>query len=126
MNKKLPKGVRAALFDMDGVLLDSMPMHARCWKESMSLFGINMPEEEAFFIEGMRGLDICKMKAREQLAREITDEEAQRMYDAKSKAVEESPQPITMPGGKELMEKMKRDGLNIDRCLTTCNVASQV
>lgn len=111
--KKLPKGIRAALFDMDGVLLDSMPMHARCWKESMSLFGINMPEIETFQIEGMRGLDICKMMALRELHREVSEEEAQKMYDAKSKAVEASPQPVTMPGVKHLMEQMKRDGLKI-------------
>ena len=113
MNGKLPTGIRAALFDMDGVLLDSMPTHARCWRESMRLFGISMPDIETYRIEGMRGIEICKMKAREQLNREISDEEALKMYDEKSKAVDSSPKPKTMDGVKHLMEQMKADGLKI-------------
>ena len=111
--KQLPKGIRAALFDMDGVLLDSMAIHARCWREAMQQFGIDMPEIETYRIEGMRGLDICHMKAREQFGRDITDEEAQKIYDAKSAGVDSTTPPPTMPGVKELMTKMKADGMTI-------------
>ena len=34
---------KAVLFDMDGVLYDSMPLHAIAWQESMKKFGIHMP-----------------------------------------------------------------------------------
>lgn len=33
---------KAVLFDMDGVLYDSMPHHAIAWQKSMAQFGINM------------------------------------------------------------------------------------
>ena len=33
---------KAVLFDMDGVLYDSMPNHAIAWQESMAKFGIHM------------------------------------------------------------------------------------
>ena len=36
----LPKAV---LFDMDGVLYDSMENHAYAWEEAMKKFGLNVP-----------------------------------------------------------------------------------
>ena len=38
---------KAVLFDMDGVLYNSMPNHAYSWHKSMATFGIDMTEAEA-------------------------------------------------------------------------------
>ncbi|HEY6779674.1 MAG TPA: beta-phosphoglucomutase family hydrolase [Thermoleophilaceae bacterium] len=35
---KLPDGIRALLFDMDGVLTDTASVHARAWKETFDVF----------------------------------------------------------------------------------------
>jgi beta-phosphoglucomutase len=35
----------AILFDFDGVLVDSEPVHFECWKEVLAPFGINLPWE---------------------------------------------------------------------------------
>ena len=48
---------KAVLFDMDGVLYDSMSHHARAWHESMRHYGRAMTEEEAYEHEGMRGVE---------------------------------------------------------------------
>ena len=39
--------LKAVLFDMDGVLFNSMPYHAKAWNKTMSQFGFNLSEEEA-------------------------------------------------------------------------------
>lgn len=104
---------RAVLFDMDGVLYDSMPSHARAWHEAMKKFGIDMPAYEAFEVEGMRGVEICQNKVREQLHREITEEEAEMMYQEKAKCFASYGQPTKMEGVEMLMRKMKADGLRI-------------
>ena len=44
---------KAVLFDMDGVLYDSMPNHAYSWHTSMASFGIDMDEAEAYKYEGI-------------------------------------------------------------------------
>ena len=41
------EGFKAVLFDMDGVLYDSMPHHAIAWQQSMRRFGIDMTPADA-------------------------------------------------------------------------------
>ena len=51
---------KAVLFDMDGVLINSMPNHAIAWQRSMASFGINMSKEDAYATEGARGVDTIR------------------------------------------------------------------
>ena len=75
---------KAVLFDMDGILYDSMPNHAIAWQESMARFGIQMTADDAYATEGARGVDTIRQMVLRQQHREIDEEEAQRMYDVKS------------------------------------------
>lgn len=104
---------KAALFDMDGVLYDSMPNHAYSWHTSMASFGIEMSEADAYAYEGMRGVETIKKIVKEQRGVEITDEESQRMYDEKSRIFSTRPMALMMEGVKELQEKMKASGMKI-------------
>ena len=104
---------KAVLFDMDGVLYDSMPNHARSWHESMKTFGLDMPPEDAYKYEGMRGVETTKLLARGQWNREISDEEAQRMYDEKTRMFSLCPKAGVMDSVKELQQDMKADGMKL-------------
>lgn len=53
MNNKI-KGV---LFDMDGVLVDSMPYHAKAWREVLLEEGIPLTLHDIYSREGMSGND---------------------------------------------------------------------
>lgn len=101
------------LFDMDGVLYDSMPHHAVCWHEAMAKFGINMTEHEAYMYEGMRGVETICQVVKEQQGREISEAEAQKMYDEKARLFGLLPEAPIMDGVKELMQKIKQSGLQI-------------
>ncbi|MCR5242915.1 MAG: HAD-IA family hydrolase [Prevotella sp.] len=98
---------KAVLFDMDGVIFDSMPNHARSWHKAMKQCGIEMTEDEAYEYEGMRGVETIKMKARQQWGRDISDEEAQRMYDLKTQYFAACPPTEKMAGVESLMKKIK-------------------
>ena len=104
----------AVLFDMDGVLYDSMPNHVIAWHDSMAQFGINMTEYDAYATEGARGIDTIRDMVKAQQNRDITQKEAQEMYDVKSRLFHEMPEPPIMPGIPELMEKIHRSGLSIN------------
>ncbi|MGB6673029.1 MAG: HAD family phosphatase [Candidatus Nitrosopolaris sp.] len=54
----LMKGV---IFDLDGVLVDSMPMHYEAWKKAFSEVGnIEVDERTIYLLEGMRGIELVK------------------------------------------------------------------
>lgn len=104
---------KAVLFDMDGVLYDSMPNHATAWQQSMATFGINMTAADAYATEGARGIDtICNM-VREQQGREITLDEAQKMYDVKTRIFHELPETHVFEGVKEVMQLLRARGIII-------------
>jgi len=102
---------RAVLFDMDGVLYDSMPNHAIAWQESMAHFHIHMTAEDAYATEGARGVDTIRMMVRLQQGREIDEQEAQRMYDEKTRIFHSLPESPVMPGILELMEQIHQQGI---------------
>ena len=58
-------GFKVVLFDMDGVLYDSMPNHGVAWQRAMKEFGIHFTLEDSYATEGARGVDTIRKYARE-------------------------------------------------------------
>jgi len=104
---------KAVLFDMDGVIYNSMPNHAVSWHKAMAGFGLDMKPEDAYRFEGMRGVETIKLLARQQWNKELSDEEAAKMYAEKSKLFSLCPKAEKMEGVEELMHKIKASGLKI-------------
>ena len=102
---------KAVLFDMDGVLINSMPNHAVAWQCSMATFGIRMTADDAYATEGARGIDTIRNMVKQQQGKDISLEEAQQMYDVKTRFFGEMPKAEIMPGAYELMEKLHQKGL---------------
>ena len=104
---------KVVLFDMDGVLYDSMPNHSIAWQESMAKCGITMTADDAYATEGARGVDTIRQMVRLQQHRDISEEEAQKMYDLKSQLFHQLPEPPIMPGILSLMDKIQEGGIQI-------------
>ena len=104
---------KAVLFDMDGVLYNSMPNHAIAWQRSMAKFDTHMTEADAYATEGARGVDTIRMMVKKQQGRDIDEAEAQLMYDEKTRQFHLLPETPVMPGIPELMAQIKADGMTI-------------
>ena len=111
---------KAVLFDMDGVIYDSMSNHSVSWHDAMEHYGLDMPFEGAYQYEGMRGTETIKLLTCEQWHKELTNQEAEEMYAYKSalfaQRVKNHPANM-MPGIRDLMQQISDDGLKI--CVVT-------
>lgn len=103
--------LKAVLFDMDGVLFDSMPYHANAWHTIMEERGLHLSKEEAYLHEGRTGSGTINLICQRQYGRNATEEEIQEIYKAKTEAFNSHPLAERMEGAWEVITKVKRDGL---------------
>ena len=110
IHHKLPADVRAVLFDMDGVLYDSMPGHAKAWMAMCAEAGLEARPEDFYINEGRTGAATIDLLTMRQYGRHTSEEEARRLYAIKSANFASlGPAPI-MPGAREALEAVKAIG----------------
>ena len=63
MKTKTPKGI---IFDCDGTLADTMPLHWRAWSAIAQRHKLHFPEERFYALGGVPTRDILKMLSQEQ------------------------------------------------------------
>ena len=51
---------KAFLFDLDGVLIDSEPLHGQAWKETASLYHLNLTQSQLNLLRGRRRVDCAQ------------------------------------------------------------------
>lgn len=105
--------VKAVLFDMDGVLYDSMPLHARAWHTAMKQHGLWLDMDEAFMHEGRTGAGTINIISNRMRGRDATAREIEEIYSTKSEIFATYPEPSEMKGAAELLSKVKACGLKI-------------
>lgn len=94
----------AALIDMDGVLYDSMPGHARAWKKMMTEEGVGCTVDEFFLYEGMTGKATIELLMRERLHRDPQPGEVERLYARKSQYFKDQGERKPMPGADRVLK----------------------
>lgn len=104
---------KAVMFDMDGVIYNSMPNHAKSWHKAMKSIGIEMPSDDAYTYEGMRGVETIQLLFKKQRNEDISTEKASEYYKIKSDEFNKCPKAELMDGIILLMEKIKASGLKI-------------
>jgi beta-phosphoglucomutase family hydrolase len=63
---KLPEHIKGLVFDCDGTLADTMPMHWRAWQAIAAKYKLHFPEDRFYSLGGVPSRDILQMLAREQ------------------------------------------------------------
>lgn len=103
--------LKAVLFDMDGVLFDSMKNHATAWHEAMKRYGMHMTREEAYMHEGRTGASTINIISLRERGHEATEEEIKQIYQTKSEIFNSLPVAEPMPGALEVLHKIQQNGL---------------
>ena len=51
--------MKGIIFDLDGVLVDSMTAHYKAWKTALEeIASLQVDERSIYLLEGMRGIDL--------------------------------------------------------------------
>lgn len=103
--------LKSVLFDMDGVLFNSMPYHADAWHKVMERHGLHLSREEAYLHEGRTGAATINIVYRRQHGTDATPEMIENIYAEKSAEFSTNPEPERMPGAWEVLQKIKSEGL---------------
>ncbi len=105
--------IKGVLFDMDGVLFDSMPLHARAWVMAFQHVGMAFSEMDVYRNEGSRGSDTVQYAFRRETGHECSKEEETRIYQYKSRQYESFPEPEPMMGAIDVVRTLKEHGVNM-------------
>ena len=62
----LPAHIKGLVFDCDGTLADTMPLHWRAWQVIATKYKLHFPEDRFYSLGGVPSRDILHMLAKEQ------------------------------------------------------------
>ena len=105
---------KAFLFDLDGVLIDSEPLHGKAWKETAALFDLNLTYSQIKLLRGKRRID-CANELVELIPNPVKTEDLLRLHKPISRRL--MMQAKAMPGSESLVKKCHKN--NIPMALVT-------
>mgnify|MGYP002349705728 FL=1 len=110
-NNHIRLDLKAILFDMDGVLYNSMPAHAKSWQQTVEELGLKTNPEEFYLHEGRTGASTIHIIFQRNFGRDATEEEIQAIYERKSELFVKYNTGETIPKAREVLDFVKSNGL---------------
>jgi beta-phosphoglucomutase len=107
------KPAPAIIFDMDGVVLDSMPVHLLTWQRTLAPLGLELTADELYPLEGIPTELTAKRLIERFLDRPCSDQEAQRLASAKRALFREIFKPSLVPGIGPLLFDLRGRGYQL-------------
>lgn len=98
---------KAVLFDMDGVLYDSMRFHDRAWTEAANMYHLPSTPGEFYMFEGRTGTSTINMLFQRTFGRDATEEEKKSIYARKSKLFNLYNDGKAMGGAADVLQKVR-------------------
>ena len=97
--------MRAVIFDLDGVLVDSMPSHSLSWVQAFrNVAGIEIDRRLLYVLEGMRGAELVEKI----FAQNSTDKSlATRVIGEKDRLFKNMDRPKPFEGVRELIRELR-------------------
>lgn len=98
--------LKAIIFDMDGVLVDSMPYQADAWKKAFATEGITINRNDIYELEGSNHRQIVDIIYR-RFGRSPTEEDIQELHRRKKDIYNQIERAIPFEGMVELLKSLK-------------------
>jgi len=105
-------GIEAAIFDMNGTMIDDMGFHKKAWIEFCKSYGVDLTEEEfKQKFSGKKNTDILP----EILGRKLSSDEIKELSEEKETIYRQVYAPFIkeVPGFKDLIAKLKSKHLKV-------------
>ncbi len=103
--------LKAVLFDMDGVMYNSMPYHTAAWHTVMERHGLHLSRDEAYLHEGRTGASTINIVYRRQYGHDAPPGLIESIYAEKCVIFSSFPEPDAMPGAWELLVQLREEGI---------------
>jgi beta-phosphoglucomutase len=98
--------MKGVIFDLDGVIVDSMPDHYKAWKMAFKeVTDIEVDERTIYLLEGMRGIDLVKKIFKQKNYANYSI--AKKVIERKNKIFNDILTPRAFDGVQELIELLK-------------------
>lgn len=104
---------QAVLFDMDGVVIDSMPMHLRTWQQALEPLGVELTADDLYPLEGVPTVRTAQLLTERLLGEPCSEEEARRLAEHKRQLFYEDFHPVLVPGMGPLLHDVQGRGYRI-------------
>lgn len=100
---------KAVIFDMDGVITDTMGYHCRAWKEIFARHGIHVSRTDIYKREGQKGIDSVRELFAE-YGKPRNEDLSHRLLKEKETLFKAIFKPRFIPGSRLLVRRLKRQG----------------
>jgi beta-phosphoglucomutase len=104
---------RAVIFDMDGVVLDSMPAHLLSWQRTLAPLGIELTADDYYPLAGAPVKRIARLLAEQFLGRPCSEEEAESLAARKRAIFYQTINPAFVHGILPLLHDLRGRGYRL-------------
>jgi beta-phosphoglucomutase len=107
---KIPQEIKGILFDLDGVLIDSMPHHVSAWKEVFAEYGVDLPSIQLRRSEGEKA-KLTMMRLAEEYSLNWTEELVDKLIEKKRKIYRQSAPQGMRSIARKILDLCRNSGL---------------
>lgn len=101
--------IKAILFDLDGVIVDSLHYHYLAWDQMFQKYGSNVTEESVLLTEGMNSFEILPLML-QQTGVDLPVEEHNKFIEAKRSLFREIAKLSYYPNAFETIAELRKRG----------------
>lgn len=108
------KKYKAVLFDLDGVIMDTMPLHYEAWRQAFAKYGVPVAPREIYELEGMPSRELGKALVKRK-GGPLPEEQVMKAVEDKREIFRSlaAKQAMMFPGVPETLTMLRKNGIRL-------------